>query len=352
MFQRYVALVKRDMVTAYRNYFLVIVLGIALLFVGMIRFVIPEEFSIKPTVYYFMDYEGPQKNQLEEVIARSKEKHGENIYVLQSRREITEKMKKNFNSIGMVITEKDGMPLIQFIMQGHENEKVRNTLLLSMREDLHRSAMEQEDIKVRELKNSLDVEQIPANLNMVPMFLVLESMLLGFVLIAALVFMEKDEGTIRAYLVSPGKVPEYLGSKITLMLLLGWISTLAGTLPTIGLGANYLYLLLLIGFGSIFASTIGLIIASFFDNISQSIIWIIVVSLILSVPSASYFAPSFAPVFMKLIPTYSMLFAIREALFPTGNWEIIYSTILTFAALSMVGYIFAIWAYGMNLARD
>lgn len=351
MLRRYFALLKKDIITGFRNYFFLVVIVVALVFAGIINFVIPENAEIKPNVYYYIEYQGVHKDVFEEVFKASELRHN-NIFGVDSREKIVEKMKENFNSIGMVVNNIDNSPTVEFIMQGYENKEVVNTLVLSMKDDIDNIIREEIEIDTLYLKNKTAQENIPFNKNVLPIFLAMEPTMLGLVMIAAFVFMEKDEGTIGAYRVSPGRIPEYLASKITLMIILGILSTIISTVLVVGFKADYLSLLAIVVVGSIFASGLGLILASFFDNISQSMVWIVFISIIFSVPFASYFMPSFAPLYIRLLPTYQLQFAIREAVFPTGNMEIINSTVLTFAVLSIISYAVAIFSYKHNLTRN
>lgn len=350
MLRRYFALLKKDIITGFRNYFFLVVIVVALVFAGIINFVIPENADIKPSTYYYIEYEGVYRDIFEDIFQESEAKHI-NIFRIDSREEIVRNMEKNFNSIGMVIRNIDNRPTVEFIMQGYENKEVVNTLVLSIKDDIDKRIREDIEIDTQYLKDRTAQESIPFNKNVLPIFLAMEPTMLGLVMIAAFVFMEKDEGTIGAYKVSPGRIPEYLASKITLMVILGLISTMVSTLLVVGLNADYLSLLAIVVVGSIFASGLGLIIASFFDNISQSMIWIVFISIIFSVPFASYFIPSFAPLYIRVLPTYTLQFALREAVFPTGNMQIINSTILTFIVLSIISYIVAIFTYKRNLTR-
>ncbi len=351
MLRRYFGLVKKDIITGFRNYFFLAVIFVALVFVGIINFVIPENAEIKPNVYYYLEYEGENSNILGDVLDQSEASHS-NIHSVTSRDEIVNIMEENFNSIGMVIKAVDNKPMVEFIMQGYENQEVVNTLILSMKDDLNSRIRGDIEIETLWLTEESYQENIPFNKSVLPIFLAMEPTMLGLVMIAAFIFMEKDEGTIKAYKVSPGKIPEYLASKITLMIILGWISTIISTFLVVGFNADYLNLLIIVTVGSIFASALGLIIASFFDNISQSMVWILAASIIFSVPFISYFVPSFAPLYIRVLPTYPLQFAIREAIFPSGNTQIIYSTILTFTILSIISFILAVFAYRRNLARN
>lgn len=351
MLIRYFGLLKKDIVVGFRNYFFLVVIIVALVFASIINFVIPEDAEIKPNVYYYFEYEGEHKEVLQDVFYESEINHSK-VTRVNSREEVVDNMKKNFNSIGIIIDEIDNRPNVNFLMQGYENNEVVNSLVLAIKDDIDRKVREEMEIETLFLKKEVNQEQIPLNKNVLPIFLAMEPTMLGFMIIAAFIFMEKDEGTIRAYRVSPGKIPEYLASKITLMVILGLISTIISTFLVVGSNADYGSLIAIVVVGSIFASGLGLIIGSFFDSISKSIIWILFVSIIFSVPFASYFVPSFAPIYIRLLPTYSLLFALREAIFPTGNMDIIYSTLLIFIVLSLINYILAIFVYKRNLAKN
>lgn len=351
MLKRYFSLLKKDIITGFRNYFFYVVIFVAIVFAAIINFVIPEDAEIKPSVYYFAEYEGENKEIFQDVISKAEAVHS-NVYRQNSREEIVQNMKKNFNSIGMVIRVDKNKPTVEFIMQGYENDQAINTLVLAMKDDIDKIIREDIEIDTLLLKNYTTLEKIPLNKSALPLFLTMEPTLLGLVMIAAFIFMEKDEGTIKAYKVSPGKMPEYIASKITLMLILGWISTILCTVLVVGFDVDFLSLLAIVAVGSIFASALGLIIASFFDNISQSIIWILVISIVFSLSSASYFVPSFAPLYIRILPTYPLQFALREVLFPTGNIGLINSTLVTFSILSIISFILAVFAYRRNLAKN
>ena len=78
--------------------------------------------------------------------------------------------------------------------------------------------------------------------------------------------------------------------------------------------------------------------------------WILMVAMLLSLPLATYFAPSFAPFWMKIMPTYYMLFAYKEASFPTGNPTIIYQTMLICSGIGVVAHGLALMRYKHSFA--
>ncbi|WP_069649849.1 ABC transporter permease [Caloranaerobacter ferrireducens] len=351
MFKRYLGLLKKDIITGFRNFYFLIVIVTALIYVGVINFLIPSEISIKPAVYYHIEYKGDIKNVLQDMMTQAGDEH-DSVYAVKSREEVIAKMKKNKNSIGMIVKEIEGKPGIEFIMQGYENKEVINSLILAIEDNINKKISGDVKIETLVLRKGTNIEKIPINKNALPVFILSEPVLLGFFLVVALIFMEKEEGTIRAYVVSPGTLYEYLASKITLMLILGLISTIMSTVLVVGFKVDFLNLIILVTLGSIFGTSLGLILASFFKNISQAMIWIIILMLFITLPFISYFMPSFAPTYIKILPTYPLLFAIRETIFPTGNTQIIYSTMLYYVFLGAITYFLSVFAYKRSLIKE
>lgn len=347
MFKRLGSLLLKDFKVAYRNYFLVIVVAVAVLLVLVTNFLIPKSLNSELKIIYYMERNNVQ--QFSSLI-KSLENSSGNVRV-ESRESLVQKLKGDKSSIGMVLKQDSAGANIEFVMQGYESEKTKNALLISMRALFQEGRISTDNIRYTRL-NTSEIREIPFNKLMVPLMIFTEPVMLGFIFIATLVFMEKEEGVTKAYMVSPGKIPEYLASKIILVALLGIISTLIITIATVGFNVNWGFLMLLVIVGSAFGSATGLFLASFFDNISSAMIWILFVSLILSAPQAAYFIPSFSPAYITIMPTYSMMFAIKEAIFPSGNTAIIYSALLTTGIISILLYALSIVTYRRTLSRD
>ncbi len=331
-------LLKKDLILILNNYFLYVTLFFAIFFILLVNFVIPEDTSIEQSVYVLSEYEEGNK-----LIDYFKEQEL-SIRTLDSREELMQYMVNDFNSIGFILVDNQN---VEYVLQGYENEKTKNLLALNI-ENMFQEFTNQIDIKTTYLVENNTVQKIPFNKSIVPLFLVMEPALIGLFLIATMVFSEKEEGTIKAYAVTPGRMSSFLVSKVVLLIILGFISLFLVALTTVGTKANYLYLAAITLTGSIMGSGIGLLLSSFFDNISKSMIWIIIIAMVLSLPFASYFAPNFSPALIKSIPSYSMMFAYKEALFPTGNSSIIGNTcILTF----IIGIVTLILA-NLNIKRS
>lgn len=348
MMKRLAGLFKKDTKIAYRNFFFGIVVLSAALLIVVTNFFIPEKINTDAKIIYY--YEGGNEQSLVPLLKFLENKAG-NLRV-DSKEEIAQKMEKDRNTIGMVIKQVNNSPSIEFVMQGYESEKTKRALEISMKAVLDAGKAGSTNIKTVVLKDAAGDMDIPFNLWIIPVMILSEPVMLGFILIAVLAFMEKEEGTTKSYLVSPGRVPEYLGSKIILMVILGLMSTFLITSFTVGFNVNWPMLLLIVTVGSIFGSTLGLLIASFFNSLSKSMVWLVIISMILSLTQVSYFMPSFAPLYLTIVPTYGMLFALKEAIFPSGNPGIIYQTLFTTGITSIVLYLLCIVSYKRTLVKD
>lgn len=317
------------------NYFFYVTLIIVVLFVVAVNFVIPETLEIEPKAYITFELD-ETSTDTPNVFA------SDELIPVESRNVLYDKMKDNFNSIGIVFKNNE----IEYVLQGYESNKIKNILAL---ETKFLFGQYSENIDITSTKLSTGTRYTPFNHLIIPLFLVMEPALLGLFLIATMVFSEKEEGTLRAYTTIPSSFEAFFISKEIILIALGMLSLLIATLFTVGFDAHYGYLILLTITGSLMGSGIGLLIASFFDNITKSMVWIIAVSIILTLPFASYLMPSFAPPIIKVIPVYSMLFAFKEALFFSGNHALIWSTSALTLIIGVFSFILAIWQFKRTL---
>ena len=87
----------------------------------------------------------------------------------------------------------------------------------------------------------------------------------------------------------------------------------------------YLELVLLIIVAGSMMSLLGMFLGVFFSNLSRFIYPLFIVSTILGLPLGSYFFPAFNLSFFQYIPTYHLLFGLREILIPSGRPELVWS---------------------------
>lgn len=345
MLQRIVGLFKKDVIIGVNNYYVAVMLFTAFLFVIVINFVIPAEISTDPVVYYYAE---PEAEKLFTPISQFMDSKSR----VPSKEVLISKMEQNINSLGMIMKLRGQKPVVEYVLQGHEDEKMKNILALSIRSLFNEKEDQSFAIERVQLREANSNQNIAFNKLFLPLLILFEPALLGLILIATMIFLEKEEDTIQAFAVTPGRLSEFLVSKVLFILCLSIISATIITGLTVGFSGYFIYLLMIVAISSIFSSSLALFISSFFDTISKSMMWLIFISVALTIPMVSYFAPSVSPGWMKWLPTYPLLFAIKEAVFPTGNIDYVITTIWKFGLLSIVIFAVSVPLFKMRLAKD
>lgn len=321
MLKRILTLMKKDIKLVTRNWYLFISIFVAVLFSLLVNFVIPENLSFEPRVFILDESEGMALHAMAVDLASK-----DNGTMVKTRQALEENVKESRTSLGMVLKGTLEDPDAEFVLHGYENSKSKALLRLEM-DDYYGKITKNIDVPIKQIGSMRKTYEVTFNHSLLPMFLLMEPVLMGLFFIATLMLFEKSEGTVEAYAVSPGKTFEYLFSKITIMFLLGLVSMYFVTFTTVGLRANLGLMLLIALSGSFFGSSLGLFITSFFDRLSKAMVWIIFVSLLLSAPFASYYLPSFSPLLIRMMPTYSLLFALKETIYQTGQTDIVYKAV-------------------------
>jgi hypothetical protein len=322
------ALIIKDIKLSAKSNYTYIVLIFVIVFVVVTVFFVPDEFTNDHKLFIHFGADGVLSEKILEGLETNE------VVLYGSRDEVINNMEKDRTSIGVDITMENGKMIVEFITQGYESEKLKKTLEAHI---IGWAAFEagfepNSYVTVLESNNP----DIPANKGMLPVFLVMESAFMGFFMIAAYVFQDKEEGTIKAFAVTPAKVWQYLLSKIVVFVLFGWVSGLLAAIIIMGPGIRYMQFMLLLTSANIFGSMLGLIAAGLFDSFTKAMNVIFVVVFALGITVVSYYVPSFSPIYIRILPTYPLLFAFREVLFSTGNTELVYSNALGYLAVSAV----------------
>lgn len=233
--------------------------------------------------------------------------------------------------IGATTTMSDtGEFTYRYMLQGYETERFSNVLYI-----LHTLSPDEIDAQMdkqvfRELGSTDRLNNREA---VVPVFVAFAGSLMGFFIIMSYVFLDKDEGVIRAFAVTPSAVWKYLLSKTFVILTTVVISSSIIVIPVMGLKPNYLlfYIFLLI---TTFAfAALGLLIASFFNSISKAfgVLYLIMIAFML--PGFSYYISSFDPLWLRFFPTYPVLQGFKGILL--GNPDVLY--VVTYSVAFLLG---------------
>ncbi len=152
-----------------------------------------------------------------------------------------------------------------------------------------------------------------------PLAVVIMNGLMGMLIVIAYLTLDKSAGLIRAMALTPMHTRAYLLSKVLVVLTMSLISSLVVTVPVMGAQPSYPLFILTAALVSVLSCMIGLWVASFFEDVKSAFGVIILLMVLLMLPSMSYIIPAFAPLWIKLMPTYPMLQAVKETLLPSPD---------------------------------
>lgn len=227
-------------------------------------------------------------------------------------------------------------PNYMYYTQGYETERMQGLLYILHNDDW--DAL-QETVEKQNVRKLGDVETLNSRQNLIPAMVVLMGSMMGFFIVIAYVYLDKGEGVIKAFAVTPSAVWKYLLSKAMVIMTTVFFSSSIITIPIMGLQPNYLmfYLYLLI---STFAfAALGLFIASFFDSMQKAFGALYGGMMVMMIPAFSYFIPSFDPVWIRFLPTYPLMQGFKEIIMVDGDmsYVLLYSGVFLVAGLLLFG---------------
>jgi len=323
------ALTARELKTAVRNSFFAVMVLLAVICLAAVFWMLPEEIKFDPRIYY-SDQSG--SGVLDEMLGDFtgfKEKLGDE-------QEVYQRLQEENYAWGTVARPGEPVPRVDLLFQGWEDEKMKKMMVSATQDKLARTFLGTDDTYLTKEIGGKSVEWPPFNIFLVPLLVFSEVFMVGMFFIAALLLIEREEGTFKAFLVTPGRIWEYLLSKVLAMAVIAIVFTLLMVVPTLGAGPDYPRLLVLITLTSVFTSLLGVLLASYFRNLSQFLFPVVLLMGLFTLPGASYIFPSFAPEFIRVLPTYDMIFGLRQAVFGLGEVNIFGRAALMFLVLDVL----------------
>jgi ABC-2 type transport system permease protein len=224
----------------------------------------------------------------------------------------TEKWYATVVSVGQ-----DGQPQYRLLLFGSESARYQNLISAVIGAGdtpalLH--AMDAQTVETLGTENVLDNRQ-----SFMPMAVVIMNGLMGMLVVISYLIIDKSSGLIRAMALTPMRTRSYLMSKVLVVLTTSLASSVVVAVPIMGAQANYLLFIPIAALVSVTSCMFGLWLASFFSDIKSAYGIIFLMLLLLVIPAMSYILPSFAPLWIKLMPTYPMLQAVKETLLKTPD---------------------------------
>ena len=198
------------------------------------------------------------------------------------------------------------------VLNGGLSDKAVHNLILSVFGTSSEDGLPREYLRQR-------AHPIPNNLRLLPIFICFEALIVGFLMGGILLLSEKEQRTLIAFRISPGKTLTYVSAKAILLSFCGAFYALAMVVFTVGLDFNWIAFFVLAFISSMVFTLLGILITVFFKDLNS---WFLVAILILSINMLSalgYSNPSFSNFWIRLLPSYSMIFGFEEVLFPTGK---------------------------------
>ena len=353
----------KELILASRSFYFYIELVMAGVFLFLLLFVIPEEFNSRTDEYLYLDipdsvsvrefWEQQLLEQDEDGVAEivELELDGEPVsgvlytseteknYLLEDA-ETAVNMADQERAFAAVLHMNDaGEVTYTYYMQGYETERLRNVYLVSHNEDVEtiQAGMDAQDIRPLHTENLALTDRE----NVLPSFLTFNGSLMGLFIIASYIFLDKKEGVIKAYAVTASSVWQYLMSKVGIIMATSTVTSLILVIPIMGGQPNYPLMLLFLLTTGFAASAAGLVLTSYYDNISQAFGVLYMLIIVLMLPNIAYFIPTWNPTWLTYFPTYPMLEGFKEILLVNTDVSYVLLTSLGFLVAGGILFLFA-----------
>ena len=343
----------KELKLASKSFYFYVEVGFAIILLVIVLFVIPENFNTSSTEYLYLDMPEAAENillesflkedtdgQFESIEVKVKkelipttyyETEDRKIYVVESEEDLV-KLADNKKQIGAVIKIDDtGTTSYKYYLQGYETEKLKNLYRVLHNEDMRTLEATINAQEVRPI--STEYEILNDREHTLPSLLTFNGSLMGMFILAAYIFLDKEQGVIKAYAVTTSPVWHYLMSKALVVTVTSIVTTAMITIPVMGGRPNYLLMLLFLITTGFFASSVGLLISGFFKSMTKSFSAIFLVMLLFMLPAIAYFIPSWEPFWIKLFPTYYIIQGFSEIIVKGGD--------ISFVLLSSLGFLVA-----------
>jgi len=290
---------------------------------GEARLADSTEFKLKPAVFeitnqetgettaYQFDNEKIIELETVEMLDSSTGELAETVYYAETEEDMIRLAYGESEMGATVAMDGHGRVSYQYYLQGYETDRLESLLYISHSEAPGVISAKKDKQVVRTLGV---METLNNRENLVPVFLVFAGSLMGFFIVLAYIFYDKAEGVIRAFAVTPSSMWKYLISKVFVLLTIVIVSSSIITIPVMGGQPNYLLFYIFLIITTFAMASLGLLVASFFDNISKSFGAMYVIMVALMIPAFSYYIPSFDPLWLRFFPSYPMLQGFKEIL--------------------------------------
>lgn len=252
------------------------------------------------------------------------------VYILDNEEDMIRLAHNSGKLARKMSVDASGSLTFKYYLQGFETERYEEMLYISHGynpEDLLSSKEGQMTVEIGSSATLNSREAI------IPVYVAFAGALMGFFIIMSYVFLDKSQGVIKAFSVTPAPVWHYLISKIFVLLTTVVISASIVVIPVMKLKPDYLFFYIFLIAASFAFSSLGLLVASFFDTISKAFGILYLIMMVLIVPAFSYYIGSFDPLWIRFLPTYPLLEGLKGIL--VGQTDFAY--VLTYTGAFLIG---------------
>lgn len=318
---------KQDSIIAWRNYFWLFNL-ILLIISSATVYLLPDDVKINSSQYLF---DNSQTRLTQDFISFLS--IGDDSTV-KSKTELLNKVKENKNNIGLIIQEKNNGISFTYV----HNEKLDTKILKLTEGELeslykkylyHQKDVKPPPVKIEtlgEITNPLTTEK-----KLIIILIAMEVAILGYLFIAVIIFQEKQEQVINAYRISPSGICSYIFGKTLVWGIFTIIYGILFLIVNVGFSLGFiqwLKILFVLFVSGLFYTLLGMSIAVYFKGLSDWTIIGLGIIIINLLPEIYFLSPSFSAIIVEWIPSYSIVYAVKDILFYPGKTVSFYSFLL------------------------
>lgn len=283
------------------------------------------------------------------VKAKLYELEGKKVYIIKNKEDMIALTENDRPLVGAIIswdTENDSLKY-NYYLQGYESDRLRNLYSVMHSKDLVMLKNKADQYEIKSIESGF--EQLNSRQMAVPSLITFNGSLMGMFIMAAYIFLDKQEGVIKAYAVTASSIWQYLMSKALTLMTVTVITTSVIVIPVMGAQPVYWAILILLVTSGFFSSALGLLISSFYDNMTQAFGVIYGVMMLFMLPAIAYFIPSWDPVWVKYIPVHYLIQGFKESILVNGDMGYVIMVSLGFFVSGVLIFILANFKFKKTL---
>jgi ABC-2 type transport system permease protein len=354
----------KELKLASRSFYFYIELFFAIIILVVVLYAIPENFNTRSTEYLYLDMPVEAKasfesrlldedtdNTAEEMEIKVKkdmipvkyyETKDRDIYLANSEEDLVSlaDSKKQLGAvIKLDVSTTPPTTRYKYYLQGYETDRLKNLYKVIHNSNMATLEAAVENQEVRTLSSEYTV--LSDREHTLPSLLTFNGSLMGMFIIAAYIFLDKEQGIIKAYAVTASTVWQYLMSKTLVITVTSIVTTAIIIIPVMGGKPDYLLMLLFLITTGFFASGIGLLISAYFRTMAKAFNAIYILMVAMMLPAIAYFIPGWEPFWIRLLPAYYIIQGFSEIIVKGGNIGYVLLLSLCFLAAGSVLFIWA-----------